>query len=61
MAFWAMPTVSPVDGRTAWTVVDDDCVVQPEAAEFLFALRFASDRAEGTCRTYARHLSLFFT
>lgn len=35
--------------------------MQPQAAAFLYALRFAGDRAEGTCRTYAHPLSLFFT
>jgi hypothetical protein len=26
MDFWAERTVSPVDGRVGWTVVDDDYV-----------------------------------
>jgi integrase/recombinase XerD len=50
-----------VDGSVGWTVVDDEYEVQPQAAAFLYALRFAADRAEGTCRTYSRHLSLYFT
>jgi site-specific recombinase XerD len=60
-AFWALKTVSQVDGGVGWTVVDDEYEVQPQAAAFLYALRFAADRAEGTCRTYSRHLSLYFT
>lgn len=60
-AFWALKTVSPVDGSVGWTVVDDEYQVQPQAGAFLYALRFAADRAEGTCRTYSRHLSLYFT
>jgi site-specific recombinase XerD len=59
--FWALKTVSSVDGSVGWTVVDDEYEVQPQAAAFLYALRFAADRAEGTCRTYSRHLSLYFT
>ncbi len=47
MAFWALETRSPVDGKVGWTVVDDDYQVQPQAAAFLYALRFAGDRAEG--------------
>lgn len=61
MAYWALETRSPVDGKVSWTVVDDDYEVQPQAAAFLYALRFAGDRAQGTCRTYAHHLSLFFS
>jgi len=61
MAFWALETRSAVDGKVGWTVVGDDYEVQPQAAAFLYALRFAADRAEGTCRTYAHHLSLFFS
>jgi integrase/recombinase XerD len=60
-AFWALKTVSPVDGGVGWTVVDEEYQVQPQAAGFFYALRFAGDRAEGTCRTYSRHLSLYFT
>ncbi|HEY6424677.1 MAG TPA: tyrosine-type recombinase/integrase [Pseudonocardiaceae bacterium] len=60
-AFWALKTVSSVDGSVGWTVLDDEYQVQPQAAAFLYALRFAADRAEGTCRTYSRHLSLYFT
>lgn len=61
MAFWALKTVAAVDGRVGWTVIDDDYEVQPQSAAYLYAMRFAGDRAEGTCRTYAHHLSLFFT
>ena len=61
MEFWAQRTVSPLDGREGWTVVDDDYVEHPYAAVWLRALVDAQGRSVGTARTYAGRLALFLT
>ncbi len=60
MEFWAQRTVSPLDGRVGWTVVDDDYVEHTQAAIWLRALD-AQGKSVGTARTYAGRLSLFLT
>lgn len=50
-----------VTGELAyWTVVDDDWCPMPAADSFLAHLRIGADRAEGTTRSYAGDLALFF-
>jgi len=58
MEFWAQRTVSPVDGREGWTVVDDGYLEQARAAQYL---RSIVDRggSVGTARTYAGRLALW--
>jgi site-specific recombinase XerD len=59
--FWAQPTVSPVDGRQGWTVVDDCYVEHASAAEYLRVLVDGEGRSIGTARTYAGRLALWLT
>ncbi|WP_421840486.1 tyrosine-type recombinase/integrase [Mycobacterium sp.] len=61
VAFQALRIEAPADGRTAWTVVDEGYEVHPEAAAWLYSLRFGADRAENTCRSYARHIAAYLT
>ena len=57
MEFWAERTVSPVDGRVGWTVVDDHYVEHDQAAAWLRCLLDAQGRSVGTGRTYAGRLA----
>lgn len=59
--FWAQQTVSPVDGRQGWTVVDDCYVEHPRAGEYLRLLVDGEGRSIGTARTYAGRLALWLT
>jgi integrase/recombinase XerD len=59
--FWAQRTVSPVDGRVGWTVVDDRYVEHERAAVWLRVLVDAQDRSVGTARAYAGRLALYLT
>jgi hypothetical protein len=59
--FWAERTVSPVNGRVGWTVVDDSYVEHERAALWLRVLLDAQDRSVGTARTYAGRLALYLT
>jgi integrase/recombinase XerD len=61
MEFWAERTISPLDGRVGWTVVDDEFVEHAEAGVWLRALVDAQGRSVGTARTYAGRLALFLT
>jgi integrase/recombinase XerD len=61
MEFWAQRTISPLDGREGWTVVDDNFVEHPRAAEYLRALLDAEGRSVGTAHTYAGRLALYLT
>ena len=61
MDYWAERTVSPIDGRVGWTVVDDGYVEHPRAAEFLRVLLDAQGRSVGTARAYAGRLALYLT
>lgn len=61
MEFWAQRTVSPVDGRVGWTVVDDGYVEHPQAGEWLRLLVDARGRSVGTARAYAGRLALYLT
>ena len=59
--FWAQRTVSPVDGREGWTVVDDGYVEHERAASWLRVLLDAQGRSVGTARVYAGRLALYLT
>jgi integrase/recombinase XerD len=61
MEFWAQRTVSPLDGRVGWTVVDDRYVEHVRAAEYLRVLVDGEGRSVGTARTYAGRLALYLT
>lgn len=61
MEFWAQHTVSPIDGRTGWTVVDDGYEEHERAAVWLQALVDAHGRSPGTARTYAGRVALYLT
>jgi integrase/recombinase XerD len=59
--FWAERTVSPVDGRVGWTVVDDRYDEHWRAGEYLRVLRDGEGRSAGTARAYAGRLALYLT
>lgn len=59
--FWAQRTVSPLDGRIGWTIVDDRYVEHERAASWLRTLLDAQGRSAGTVRTYAGRLALYLT
>lgn len=61
MEYWAQKTVSPLDGRLGWTVVDDRYVEHSRAGEYLRLLVDGEGRSTGTARTYAGRLSLWLT
>jgi len=61
MEFWAQQTVSPVDGRLGWTVVDDSYVEHEQTAAWLRVLLDAQGRSAGTARVYAGRLALYLT
>lgn len=61
MEFWAQRTISPVDGRVGWTVVDDNYVEHERASVWLRALLAAQGRSVGTARAYAGRLALYLT
>lgn len=58
MDFWAQRTVSLLDGRVGWTVVDSVHVEHERAAARLRALLDAQSRSVGTARAYAGRLAL---
>jgi len=59
--FWAQRTISPLDGRVGWTVVDDGYVEHERAAAWLRSLLDAQGRSAGTARAYAGRLALYLT
>jgi integrase/recombinase XerD len=61
MEFWAQKTVSPLDGRVGWTVVDDRYVEHEQAASWLRVLLDAQGRSAGTARAYAGRLALYLS
>jgi integrase/recombinase XerD len=61
MEFWAQRTISPVDGRERWTVVDDCYVEHDRAGEFLRVLLDGQGRSVGTARAYAGRIALYLT
>lgn len=61
MEFWAERTVSPLDGRHGWTVVDDAYVEHPRVSEYLRVLLDGEGRSVGTARAYAGRLALYLT
>jgi integrase/recombinase XerD len=61
MEVWAERTVSPLDGRVGWTVVDAHYVEHERAATWLRVLTDAQGRSVGTARAYAGRLALYLT
>jgi len=61
MEYWAQHTVSPLDGRVGWTVVDDRYDEHVRAGEYLRVIRDGDGRSVGTARTYAGRLALYLT
>jgi site-specific recombinase XerD len=61
MEFWAERTISPLDGRVGWTVVDDRYVEHDQAANWLRMLLDAQGRSIGTARAYAGRLALYLS
>ena len=61
MEFWAQETVSPIDGRQGWTVVDDGYVEHRLAGEYLQVIVDGEGRSTGTARAYAGRLALWLT
>ena len=61
MEFWAQQTISPLDGRAGWTLVDDRYVEHDRAGEYLRVLVDGEGRSVGTARTYAGRLALYLT
>ena len=61
MEFWAHRTVSPIDGRTGWTVVDDSYIEHERAAIWLQALVDGQGRSVGTARAYAGRVALYLS
>jgi site-specific recombinase XerD len=59
--FWAQRTVSPLDDRQGWTVVDDRYIEHDRVAEYLRMLVDGEGRSVGTARTYAGRLALWLT
>ncbi len=61
MEFWAQMTLSPLDGRVGWTVVDGRYVEHEQVAIWLRVLLDAQGRSVGTARAYAGRLALYLT
>ncbi|MGH8295895.1 MAG: tyrosine-type recombinase/integrase [Bryobacteraceae bacterium] len=61
MEFWAQRTISPLDRREGWTVVDECYVEHGRAGEWLRVLRDGEGRSVGTTRTYAGRIALYLT
>ncbi len=61
MDFWAQRTISPLDRREGWTVVDECYVEHARVGEWLRVLRDGEGRSVGTLRTYAGRIALYLT
>ena len=61
MEFWAQRTVSPIDGREGWTVVDERYAEQARVGEWLRVLVDGEGRSVGTARAYAGRIALYLT
>ena len=61
MDFWAQRTVSPIDGREGWTVVDERYAEQARVGEWLRVLVDGEGRSIGTARAYAGRIALYLT
>ena len=61
MEFWAQKTVSPIDGRQGWTVVDECYVEHARVGEYLRVLLDGEGKSVGTARAYAGRLALYLT
>jgi integrase/recombinase XerD len=59
--YWAQQTVSPVDGRQGWTVVDENYLEHPQVGEYLRVLLDGEGRSVGTARAYAGRLAIYLT
>jgi integrase/recombinase XerD len=59
--FWAQRTISPLDGREGWTVVDERYVEHARAGEWLRVLVSGEGRSVGTARAYAGRIALYLT
>ncbi len=59
--YWAQRTVSPLDGREGWTVVDKRYAEHHRAGEWLRVLVDAEGRSVGTAHTYAGRIALYLT
>jgi integrase/recombinase XerD len=61
MEYWAQKTVSPIDGRQGWTVVDECYVEHARVGEYLRVLLNGKAKSVGTARAYAGRLALYLT
>lgn len=61
MEFWAQRTISPLDRREGWTVVDERYVEHAFAGEWLRVLLDGEGRSIGTARAYAGRIALYLT
>ena len=61
MEFWAQRTVSPIDGREGWTVVNERYDEQARVGEWLRVLVDGEGRSSGTARAYAGRIALYLT
>ncbi|MDA8282627.1 MAG: tyrosine-type recombinase/integrase [Actinomycetota bacterium] len=61
MEFWAQRTISPLDRRERWTVVDERYVEHARAGEWLRVLLDGEGRSVGTAHTYAGRIALYLT
>jgi integrase/recombinase XerD len=60
LEYWAQRTVSPLDGREGWTVVDKRYAEHHRAGEWLRVLVDA-EGSVGTAHTYAGRIALYLT
>ena len=61
MEFWAQRTISPIDSREGWTVVDESYIEHVQVGEWLRVLVDGEGRSVGTARTYAGRAALYLT
>lgn len=61
MEFRAQRTISPLDRREGWTVVDERYVEHMRAGEWLRVLVEAEGRSHGTAHAYAGRIALYLT
>ncbi|MGO9219565.1 MAG: tyrosine-type recombinase/integrase [Streptosporangiaceae bacterium] len=61
MEFWAQRTISPIDRREGWTVVDERYAEHARAGQWLRVLVEAEGRSRGTAHAYAGRIALYLT
>ncbi len=61
MELWAQRTISPLDGREGWTVVDEHYLEDRHAAQYLQMLVDGEGRSVGAALAYAGRLALYLT